>query len=103
MPFVGDLRQEMPKGIPFHYGEYLQLVEWTGRAIVPGKRGSIPDELPPILERLQFDAKQWLFMTQHFESHFKGLVGVSSLVKSMAKTLGFQRTPGLSSCRAFLS
>ena len=103
LPFVGDLREAMPKGIPFHQRDYLELVEWTGRAMAPGKRGAIPNTLPPILERLQFDAKQWLFLTQHFESHFKGLVGMAAVLKVMAKSLGFRRTPGLSACQAYLN
>ena len=93
----------MPKGIPFHYDDYLQLVEWTGRAVVSGKRGSIPDDLPPILQRLQFNAKQWLFLTQHFESRFKGLVGMATMVKAAANRIGFKRAPGLAVCLANLN
>ena len=103
LPFVGDLRNGAPKGIPFHYSDYVQLVEWTGRAVVPGKRGAIPDDLPPILERLQFDAKQWLFMAQNFESHFKGLVGMTDVLRAMAHSLGYRRTPGLSACQTYLN
>ena len=103
LPFIGDLHAGMPKGIPFHYDDYLQLVEWTGRAMVAGKRGSIPDDLPPILQRLQFDAKQWLFLTQHFESRFKGLVGMAAMVKAAANRIGFKRTPGLAVCLANLN
>ena len=87
----------------YHQRDYLELVEWTVRAMAPGKRGAIPNTLPPILERLQFDAKQWLFLTQHFESHFKGLVGMAAVLKVMAKSLGFRRTPGLSACQAYLN
>ncbi|GAB6040170.1 transposase [Endothiovibrio diazotrophicus] len=103
LPLVGDLRESMPKGIPFHLTEYLELVEWTGRAMVPGKRGSIPESLPPILERLQFDGKGWLQAAQHFERRFKGWVGVADAVKATCKELGFRRTPGLAACHAYLS
>lgn len=33
-------------------GETTELVDWTGRAIREGKRGAIPANVPPILERL---------------------------------------------------
>lgn len=38
--------------IPFSFQDYLELVDWYGRAIIKGKRGSIPTGYPPILERL---------------------------------------------------
>jgi hypothetical protein len=42
----GDyLRDQMPDD----YHEYLALVDWSGRAIIEGKRGSINIGLPPIL------------------------------------------------------
>jgi hypothetical protein len=33
--------------------EYLQVLDWTGREIRADKRGAIPADLQPILERLQ--------------------------------------------------
>ncbi|MCG7926364.1 MAG: hypothetical protein JAY67_12565, partial [Candidatus Thiodiazotropha taylori] len=42
----------------------------------------ISQHAPPILDRLQLDAKQWLYMTQNFESRFKGLVGASHSLKA---------------------
>jgi hypothetical protein len=67
LPFAGYPRQDMPKGLPFRLKDDLQLIDWTGRAILENKRGYIPDHKPPILERLQVDPKPWLYMTQHFE------------------------------------
>jgi len=36
--------------------EYLQLLDWTGRQLKPGKRGAIPKNAPPILDRLNLSA-----------------------------------------------
>jgi hypothetical protein len=47
LPFVGNYRDEMPKGLPFDLKDYLQLADWTGRAILENKQGLIPDNLPP--------------------------------------------------------
>lgn len=33
--------------------DYLKLLDWTGRQVVAGKRGAIPADLAPILERLR--------------------------------------------------
>jgi len=81
LPFAGNPREEMAKGLPFRLTDYLELVDWTGRAILETKRGSIPAQLPPILDRLQIDPKHWLYVTQNFESKFKGLVGKAFKLK----------------------
>jgi hypothetical protein len=46
--------------LPITRDQYLSLLDTLGRVIRTGKRGFIPPELPPILERLQLDAKGWL-------------------------------------------
>ena len=101
LPFAGYPRQNMPKGLPFRLNDYLELVDWTGRILRDDKRGAIPDSLPPILERLNMDAKHWLYLANHFESPFKGLVGSAYKLKQACQTLGYQRTPGLRSCEAY--
>ena len=52
LPFAGNPRQPMPPGIPFNLIDYIELIDWTGRAFVDNKRGAIPDDAPPILIRL---------------------------------------------------
>ena len=33
LPFAGNLRQPMPKGIIYNLLDYLELIDWTGRQI----------------------------------------------------------------------
>ncbi|MDH5518321.1 MAG: transposase [Gammaproteobacteria bacterium] len=99
MPFVGNPRKQMPHGLPFRLTDYMELLDWTGRIMRDDKRGFINNQLPPILERLNIEAKHWHYMTQHFESHFKGLVGSAFKLKQACQTLGYLRTPGLTPCR----
>jgi REP element-mobilizing transposase RayT len=94
-PFVGYPRQDMPVGLPFRLQDYLELVDWTGRQIRSDKRGSIDQQTPPILERLDIDAEHWVYNTQHFESQFKGIVGTVLSIKAQCHRLGYQRIPGL--------
>ncbi|MES9864148.1 MAG: transposase [Candidatus Thiodiazotropha sp. LLP2] len=103
LPFVGYPRKDMPKGVPFRFVDYLELVDWTGRAILDNKRGYIPNHIPPVLDRLQIDSKHWLYMAQHFESRFKGLVGASHALKAACRKLEFRRTPNLGSVIELLS
>lgn len=98
MPFAGYPREDMPKGLPFRLTDYLELVDWTGRSIRDDKRGHINSESSPILERLNIDARHWCYLTRHFESKFKGLVGSAHKLRQACQTLGYQRTPGIKSC-----
>lgn len=46
--------------LPMKLKEYLQLLDFVGRRVRKDKRGAIPKSLPPILNRLGLDAKNWL-------------------------------------------
>jgi hypothetical protein len=74
LPFAGNPRKNIPEGIPFRYTDYLELVDWTGRILIDGKRGAIPANLPTILIRLSINPKHWTYLAKDFESPFKSLV-----------------------------
>ena len=65
--FEGNVTYREQIGILFSLKDYLQLVDTTGRMIRPDKRGAIPINLPPILERLSINRQQWLQQSQQFE------------------------------------
>jgi REP element-mobilizing transposase RayT len=46
--------------------EYLSLLDWTGRQLVPGKRGAIGKDVSQILERLKLSAELWLHAVEQF-------------------------------------
>ena len=100
--FAGNPRLDMPDGLPFRTLDYLELVDWTGRQIRKDKRGSIDVESPAILRRLDIDEDHWLYMTQHFESSFKSLVGSVCALRRACVVLGYRRMPGRSACELLL-
>lgn len=61
--------------LPLALDEYLQLLDWTGRQLVRGKRGRIPDHLPPLLERLGISPSNWLPLVEGFGGHFHRVAG----------------------------
>lgn len=93
MPFVGNPKQDQPKGLPFELDDYLQLVDWSGRHIDEQKRGYIDNALPDIIDRLEFDPREWLFMAKHFESKFKSLVGTAFSIKRACTIFGRKSPP----------
>ena len=48
MPFSDQHPDDPERTIPYEIADYLELVDWSGRAIVHGKRGSVPKHLPPM-------------------------------------------------------
>ena len=105
--------------LPVSESEYLRLVDWTGRqirnqwladrsvksanrrgtseeqsgtitlSVRRDKRGAIPADLKPILERLRIVDERWLDTVKHFGRYFRRAVGsVSSLTNEAAKRNG---------------
>ena len=103
MPLIGNSRQDRPQGLVFNLSDYIELVDWTGRIIREDKRGAIADDLPPILQRLEFSSSQWVELTTHFEHRFKGLVGTIASLKSLCANFGLIRTVNFSSSKWLLS
>jgi len=103
MPFVGNDRDHIPKGLPFRLTDYMELVDWTGRQLREDKRGHINAALPDILIRLNMASSHWAFLTRHFENRFKGLVGAAFRLKRICNVLGYQRAPGMGHCLRYFA
>ncbi len=101
LPFIGNPRKKMPKGLAFCLKDYLELVDWTGRALLENKRGAIDYGTAPILERLNIEPKQWIYLATHFESQFKGLVGSALSLMDACSTLNRSWCHGMSAGRRF--
>ena len=88
-PFIGNPRKNMPEGLPFKLNDYIALVDWTGKQTRKDKRGKIDANLHPLLNRLNFETENWLYLSTHFESKLKGLVGTAISLKVACKKLGY--------------
>jgi hypothetical protein len=77
------------KTIPFAYRDYLELLDWTGRAIRCDKRSSIPDHLQPILTRLGIDSSElWVEQIVHFRRRYASYVGSPDRLQQVSRQLG---------------
>ena len=61
--------------LPFTVLDYLELLDWTARQLVPGKQGSTPRSVAPILERLKVTPKAWIALTADFGNLFSHIAG----------------------------
>lgn len=73
MPF--DATSRTPWAIPFAFEDYLELVDWTGRAIRCEKRGHIPSGHPAILDRLGIDPERFIDYAERLLKEFGTAVG----------------------------
>src|SRR5579859_5588292 len=62
--------------LPMTFAEYLKLLDWTGRQLRADKCGAIPQDLAPILERLQIGGPAgWLQLMGQFSRLFRRAAG----------------------------
>ena len=69
--FENAHRNEPQHSILFTLKDYLELVDFTGRAIHPTKRGHILEHPPSIFRRLGLSPEEWLTKATEFEARFQ--------------------------------
>ncbi len=80
MSFASGKNQEStgePK-IDFRLSDYLTLIDTTGRILRQDKRGSISENLSPILFRLNLTTRGWMDMVKGLEKGFFHAIGHES-------------------------
>jgi REP element-mobilizing transposase RayT len=102
MPFVGNPRQNLPKGIAFQLKDYCELVDTTGRCIRDETAGYIDSSHSPILERLGLDSAQWLTLTTEFEKHFCYAAGAEQMMNTFKRHTHHQRLRGMGKAKTLL-
>ena len=69
--------------------EYLDLVDWAGRAVRADKRGFIPEQVPPVLERLAIDPAGYLRHVTGQSGSVRSLaLGAADKLQAYARQLG---------------
>ncbi|MEW8069490.1 MAG: hypothetical protein AB2792_19755 [Candidatus Thiodiazotropha sp.] len=63
---------------------FLRLVDWTGRAIREDKKGAIPSDLAPILERIGLNPDAWLKSVSHYNRNYFSVLGAIDRVRAFA-------------------
>jgi hypothetical protein len=78
------------------FDEYRRLLEWTGRQKRSDKRGSIPEDYAPVLERVGIDAGMWCDLVWNFKKYFGKSRGAGSpdRMREMATSGGKKFQPG---------
>jgi REP element-mobilizing transposase RayT len=74
-------------GIPYDLKEYLQLVDWAGRAMRSDKKGYIPADTPPIIQRLGMAPDEVTGFLAN-KQDFPRAIGPLERLRQLATTLG---------------
>jgi hypothetical protein len=73
--------------LPLTLDQYLDLVDWTGRELHPGKRGVIAASAPRPLSSFTTE-REWLMQVRGIESRYWRAVGSATALLEKAKALG---------------
>ena len=100
MPLLKQRKGAHPNAIGYTTRDYLELVDWAGRAVREHKNGVIPSDIPPILTRLGIEPSRYL---EHMAG--KGLleqplvIGRFDQIRQLAKQVGRCFIKGLGEAR----
>jgi hypothetical protein len=81
------------------FADYLMLLDWTGRQMRRDKRGVIPADVAPILDRLQVSEAGWMKLVTRFSRLFRRSAGTPLSLNRDATRRG-QRPEGITNSRA---
>jgi REP element-mobilizing transposase RayT len=95
MPF--DATSQTLWAVPFSFEDYLELVDWTGRAIRLDKRGHIPSGHPKILDRVGIDGERFIAYSERLLKEFGTAVGAPA---AMTRLCARRQTKYLHGIRA---
>ncbi|QFU21479.1 transposase [Shewanella eurypsychrophilus] len=73
--FDSSTHLDTQAGIPFHFCDYLQLIDWTGRAIRNDKKGFIDSYQPKLLNELGIAPDAWITSAKEFRRQYSGISG----------------------------
>ena len=95
-PSPGGRRASERGFLPISLTKYIELLDWTGRELRKKERGSIPQDLAPILERLGIDPVGWCDLVRRFGKLFKRAAGtpVSMQQEATRRGIGYMHAPG---------
>ncbi|NPA94586.1 MAG: hypothetical protein GXO58_04075, partial [Thermodesulfobacteria bacterium] len=74
MSFEDEAKGDEPP-IPYSFKDYLELVDWAGRALRKEGRGYIKDNVPRLIKEIGMEPKGFLSFARSFLKEFGHAVG----------------------------
>ena len=70
--------------IAFTLYDYVELADWSGRAIAQNKRGAIDDKRPKLIDELGIDSEAWIDIVKNFRRHYGNFAGSEQSLRRCA-------------------
>ncbi len=87
--------------LPFNVRDYLELLDTTGRCVVPGKRGAIAGTQPRLLQQMGVSVDGWLTTVTQLHRRYELAIGSPGRLQALAIRQGKRWVWGLSQARRF--
>jgi hypothetical protein len=92
---LGQIAGNLRPQLALTTADYLQLLDWTGRAMAPGKRGRIAHDAPAILSVIDRDAGRWVSRVEAFGNGWARAAGSAQDLIALAERLGQRWLKGI--------
>ncbi|HHH27871.1 MAG TPA: hypothetical protein ENK57_05950 [Polyangiaceae bacterium] len=99
MPFADQVADEEAPSVPMLLSDYLELLDWTGRAVREGK-GSLRGAPPAAIQRLSIEPERWLQTMSSQGLRRLGVLGTPEALEVFAATQGKRWVKGQGWARA---
>lgn len=84
----------LPAPLALSSGDYLQLLDWTGRQLHPGKRGHLSANAPLALQTLDRDPARWTARVKGIGNGYWRVVGTADDLLAWAAAIGLRWLKG---------
>lgn len=104
MKFSGNLKHDTKNyELPYDLKDYLELVDWTGRAIRDDKHGHIKSNIPSLIERLNINPDKWINTCSRIEKDYFRAIGSAENLGVLAIRMQQKWLKGIQACRQLYS
>ena len=74
--------------LPIHFDDYLQLLDWSARITTEDRQGTIPDDVPPLIDRLNITPGHWQIAMRPPEPGHQKALGSTTQIKKYCQAVG---------------
>lgn len=92
---IGELWVSLFCPLALTTADYLQLLDWTGRQLAPGKRGRITGDAPACLRGLETNPEHWTTRVRGVGNGYWRAIGSAEQLIALAQRIGQRWLKGL--------
>lgn len=87
LPFIGNQTQDEVKGLPFHFEDYLSLVQQLAQLDKPEISNPVSQQDSPILQQTGLSRVNWQAMVRGIEKRFSSSISLTVAARRLDKPI----------------